>query len=450
MSTSAGLICCNHILLHSLVSAPFSWKMLLRLLVFVLSVRSELTLPEHSECFTVNGRDYRGTVSHAGPEGIPCLYWNQTIQHRYNTQSDPSGELGLGNHNYCRNPDADVQPWCYVSETEEGIYWKYCDIPSCHMPGYLGCFVDFGSPPALSGSSGTSSKLTIQTCLQFCRRRGYQFAGVEAGYACFCGRPDDVTTLQNVSSSQCDQVCFGRPNELCGGDGKLSVYSVFVGACTGNFSSTSGVLYSPDFPDEYSPGSACSWDIRPTGSTAIEIQFRFFHVEDPNDVLEVRGGQGGGFLAQIKGGQDPPHNITFPTGHIHITFKSDRVRNGPGYVITYRALGMPVSPDSSTSATPLHLTANFLDSGIERSKQSSTRHHSSRNVWCLLAAGLSLLVVGIGYLIWRYVPCGWRSLVLASVADYSYRSILYQHQKGQSGDLTSVNQSSMKSLISPL
>lgn len=32
----------------------------------------------------------------------------------------------------CRNPDGDVQPWCYVAETEEGIYWRYCDIPTCH------------------------------------------------------------------------------------------------------------------------------------------------------------------------------------------------------------------------------------------------------------------------------------------------------------------------------
>ena len=32
----------------------------------------------------------------------------------------------------CSNPDGDVQPWCYVAETEEGIYWRYCDIPTCH------------------------------------------------------------------------------------------------------------------------------------------------------------------------------------------------------------------------------------------------------------------------------------------------------------------------------
>lgn len=104
----------------------------------------------------------------------------------------------------CSNPDGDVQPWCYVAETEEGIYWRYCDIPTCHselagldngggrdgvhfcrphtepdpatpsVPGYLGCFVDSGAPPALSGPSGTSTKLTVQVCLRFCRMKGYQ------------------------------------------------------------------------------------------------------------------------------------------------------------------------------------------------------------------------------------------------------------------------------------
>uniref|UniRef100_A0A8C0GFL3 Kringle-containing protein marking the eye and the nose n=1 Tax=Chelonoidis abingdonii TaxID=106734 RepID=A0A8C0GFL3_CHEAB len=88
-----------------------------------------------SECFTVNGADYRGAQNHTSPDGRgqPCLYWNQTQKHAYNTAKYPNGEWGLGSHNACRNPDGDVQPWCYVLETEEGIYWKYCDIPSCHM-----------------------------------------------------------------------------------------------------------------------------------------------------------------------------------------------------------------------------------------------------------------------------------------------------------------------------
>ncbi|XP_075140944.1 kremen protein 2 [Leptodactylus fuscus] len=330
-----------------------------------------------SECFTVNGRDYRGSVNYAGPEKTPCLYWNQTIQHRYNTQSDPSGELGLGNHNHCRNPDADVQPWCYVSETEDGVYWKYCDIPSCHMPGYVGCFVDRGFPPALSGASGTSKKLTIQTCIQFCRRKGLEYAGVEAGYACFCGSSSDVAALQMVSSSQCDQVCFGRSDELCGGDGKMSVYSVWVGTCHGNFSSTTGVLYSPDFPDEYSVDRSCFWDIFLPGTKAIHLQFKSFQIPDPNDVLRLKDGDSGHLLLQIPGGQEPPNNVTFQTDHLQITFQSDHELSGAGYVIVYRGLGTltsSVAPYSRTTSTSVREESP--------ARQSNSEQQSPRNGEC--------------------------------------------------------------------
>lgn len=415
--------------------------MLVLLLGFVVPVMSEPSLPELSECFTVNGRDYRGSANQAGAERSPCLYWNQTVQHRYNTQSDLSGELGLGNHNHCRNPDSDVQPWCYVSETEEGIYWKYCDIPSCHMPGYVGCFVDQGYPPALSGASGTSKKLTIQTCIQFCRRKGHQYAGVEAGYACFCGSSSEVDVLQMVSSSQCDQVCFGRSNELCGGDGKLSVYSVWVGTCHGNFS-TDGVLYSPDYPDEYSADRSCVWDILLPGSAAIQIQFQSFHISDPNDILELKDGERESRLLQIRGGQEPPNVVTFQTDHLQITFQSDRELSGPGFVILYRGLGNLGSsavPHSGTTSSPV------VDGG--HSAQNSSEHHVSRNAWLLLAAGTSVLLLGIGYVIWRYLACGCCAPLLGTSSDHSSCSILYRHKKAQSGDLTSVNQSSMKSLL---
>lgn len=56
-------------------------------------------------------------------------------------------------------------------------FWRHGtdpDSPASSVPGYLGCFVDSGAPPALSGPSGTSTKLTVQVCLRFCRMKGYQ------------------------------------------------------------------------------------------------------------------------------------------------------------------------------------------------------------------------------------------------------------------------------------
>nr|XP_006012226.2 PREDICTED: kremen protein 2-like [Latimeria chalumnae] len=206
---------------------------LLKAMVLLLEafLQISLTLQRQGlpECFKVNGADYRGMQNETSVVGgRPCLFWNQTHIHTYNTAKYPNGEWGLGSHNYCRNPDGDVQPWCYVSETEEGIYWKYCDIPSCHMPGYIGCFLDSGNPPALSGSSGTSTKLTVQACIRFCRKKGYKYAGLEAGYACFCGNDVDMSKNEQVSTVECDQVCFGKSNELCGGDGRIGIYGAWV------------------------------------------------------------------------------------------------------------------------------------------------------------------------------------------------------------------------------
>uniref|UniRef100_A0A8C4SLD9 Kringle-containing protein marking the eye and the nose n=1 Tax=Erpetoichthys calabaricus TaxID=27687 RepID=A0A8C4SLD9_ERPCA len=177
---------------------------MLLLLEAFLHVSLATKKTDWSECFQVNGADYRGFQNQTSvPDGKPCLYWNQTHQHAYNTERFPNGQWGLGNHNYCRNPDGDVQPWCYVSESEEGIYWKYCDIPTCQMPGYRGCFLDSGNPPALSGSSGTSTKLTVQVCIRFCRRRGYSVrraTPVSAGTSptwCSLSAPAPVTSPQH-------------------------------------------------------------------------------------------------------------------------------------------------------------------------------------------------------------------------------------------------------------
>ncbi|PNJ16909.1 kremen protein 2 isoform X6 [Pongo pygmaeus] len=278
--------------------------------------------PGLSECFQVNGADYRGHQNRTGPRGAgrPCLFWDQTQQHSYSSASDPQGRWGLGAHNFCRNPDGDVQPWCYVAETEEGIYWRYCDIPSCHMPGYLGCFVDSGAPPALSGPSGTSTKLTVQVCLRFCRMKGYQ---------------------------------------LCGGDGRLGVYEVSVGSCQGNWTAPQGVIYSPDFPDEYGPDRNCSWALGPPAA-ALELTFRLFELADPRDRLELRDAASGSLLRAFDGARPPPPGpLRLGTAALLLTFRSDARGHAQGFALTYRGLHDaaedPEAPEGSaqTPAAPL-------------------------------------------------------------------------------------------------
>lgn len=40
------------------------------------------------------------------------------------------------------------------------------------------------------------------------------------------------------------------------------VFLAKVGACGGNYTAESGVIYSPDFPDKYAPGRVCYWTIQ--------------------------------------------------------------------------------------------------------------------------------------------------------------------------------------------
>ncbi|XP_059753217.1 kremen protein 2 isoform X3 [Balaenoptera ricei] len=291
--------------------------LLLRLLLPRGASAGSLHSPGLSECFQVNGADYRGHQNRTGPRGAgrPCLYWDQTQQHSYSSASDPHGRWGLGAHNFCRNPDGDVQPWCYVAETEEGIYWRYCDIPTCHMPGYLGCFVDSGAPPALSGPSGTSTKLTVQVCLRFCRMKGYQ---------------------------------------LCGGDGRLGIYEVSVGSCQGNWTAPQGVIYSPDFPDEYGPDRNCSWALGPPGA-ALELTFRLFELADPRDQLELRDAASGSLLRAFDGARPPPPGpLRLRSAALLLTFRSDARGHAQGFALTYRGLqdADDPAPPKGSAQTP--------------------------------------------------------------------------------------------------
>lgn len=72
-----------------------------------------------------NGVDYRGyqdtTVS-----GKKCQKWTEQAPHKHdNTPSKQPGK-GLGNHNYCRNPNNEKSIWCYTNDPNKE--WEYCDI----------------------------------------------------------------------------------------------------------------------------------------------------------------------------------------------------------------------------------------------------------------------------------------------------------------------------------
>ena len=75
-----------------------------------------------------NGQSYRGKAD-VSLSGRPCLNWNSPSVMVILGRS-ALADLGLGDHNYCRNPDRDDAPWCF---TPDGKY-EFCDIPLCPPP----------------------------------------------------------------------------------------------------------------------------------------------------------------------------------------------------------------------------------------------------------------------------------------------------------------------------
>ncbi|KAM6136046.1 LOW QUALITY PROTEIN: hepatocyte growth factor activator [Phoenicopterus ruber ruber] len=87
-------------------------------------------VPSH-RCYVGNGTGYRGTAKTTA-SGHSCLPWDSDLlyQELHVDSVEKAVELGLGPFSYCRNPDDDEKPWCYIMK-DNSLSWEYCDIPSC-------------------------------------------------------------------------------------------------------------------------------------------------------------------------------------------------------------------------------------------------------------------------------------------------------------------------------
>ncbi|XP_074647198.1 neurotrypsin-like [Tubulanus polymorphus] len=76
------------------------------------------------ECYNGNGVDYAGKAFRT-QLGSLCLKWTGS------SLANPTlfPDAGLGDHNYCRNPDSDKKPWCWTNH-DLGQY-GYCDLQKC-------------------------------------------------------------------------------------------------------------------------------------------------------------------------------------------------------------------------------------------------------------------------------------------------------------------------------
>ncbi|XP_035022674.2 tissue-type plasminogen activator isoform X3 [Hippoglossus stenolepis] len=96
------------------------------------------------KCVVGRGEGYRGTWS-IGHSGAECINWNATSLRgkRFTARKVDATSLGLGNHNFCRNPDNDSNPWCYIYKGTQ-IVWELCSVPKCPEDKYQECTLGSG------------------------------------------------------------------------------------------------------------------------------------------------------------------------------------------------------------------------------------------------------------------------------------------------------------------
>ena len=86
---------------------------------------------DKSTCSCMNDNiDYRGSIA-TTTSGKNCQKWSEQTPHLHTRTPERYPNAGLGDHNYCRNPDGEDGAWCYT--TDENSRWELCEIPSCPM-----------------------------------------------------------------------------------------------------------------------------------------------------------------------------------------------------------------------------------------------------------------------------------------------------------------------------
>ncbi|KAG8430685.1 hypothetical protein GDO86_020136, partial [Hymenochirus boettgeri] len=97
-----------------------------------MNYRGELCEISPQDCYKQDGLTYRGHVS-LTESGFTCLPWDSYLLMKEDINAFVPGisEHGIGDHNYCRNPDGAETPWCYFQDDNGELAWDLCDVKVC-------------------------------------------------------------------------------------------------------------------------------------------------------------------------------------------------------------------------------------------------------------------------------------------------------------------------------
>lgn len=124
----------------------------------------------------------------------------------------------------------------------------------------------------------------------------------------------------------------------CGGGRKFSLRGSFADVCGGVLTGLSGVLTSPEYPNNYPNNVECRWVIRAAGPASVKLVFVDFQVEGNEDCtydyVAVLGEPGPARGHHYCGSARPPTLVSLGR-ELQVVFKSDFNIAGRGFKAYY-------------------------------------------------------------------------------------------------------------------
>ncbi|WVQ79634.1 hypothetical protein IAT38_001734 [Cryptococcus sp. DSM 104549] len=111
-----------------------------------------------------------------------------------------------------------------VATLNAALTGRLVTLPTGWSAAATTCVSEGTSGRALASASTASDDMTIETCLNFCGNKGFQYAGIEYGRECYCGNSLVNGASLTLPSTGCSVACAGDDTTVCGGGNALSLY----------------------------------------------------------------------------------------------------------------------------------------------------------------------------------------------------------------------------------
>merc|ERR1719410_2756052 len=141
----------------------------------------------------VKGAGYRGCQTRT-KSGRECMKWTVQSPHKHVNTPAKKPNMGLGDHNYCRNPDGHKTLWCYT--TDKNKRWEECAPLTGVMPNFR-CAGHHNAKSLCCGQTGGKFDPKYNCPSNFPVCKGF-VQGRKWGQ-CYAGRP----TYKFVKTGDC-------------------------------------------------------------------------------------------------------------------------------------------------------------------------------------------------------------------------------------------------------